>query len=113
MRTLSACMRTLSACIFLLLSGTPQGSGGHGCIGPAALHCDRDFMKAALHEARAALVLGEVPVGCVLVREGRIMARGHNLVNTCMDATRHAELVAVDRLLRSWPQQACAHGRKR
>jgi tRNA(Arg) A34 adenosine deaminase TadA len=51
-----------------------------------------------------------VPVGCVLVREGRIMARGHNLVNKCMDATRHAELVAVDRLLGSWPQQACAPG---
>jgi hypothetical protein len=36
------------------------------------------------------------------------VCRGHNLVNTCMDATRHAELVAVDALLRSWPQEACA-----
>ena len=71
---------------------------------------DLVFMEAAFVAAREALDVGEVPVGCVLVREGRIMARGHNLVNTCMDATRHAELVAVDRLLRSWPQQACAPG---
>ena len=68
-------------------------------------HEPRDalFMRHALGEARAALVQGEVPVGCVLVRGERIVARGHNRANALRDATRHAELVAIDALL-SRPQ---------
>ena len=60
---------------------------------------DAVFMRHALGEARAALVQGEVPVGCVLVRGERIVARGHNRANALRDATRHAELVAIDALL--------------
>ena len=64
------------------------------CLQP---HDDR-FMRLALGQARAALSLGEVPVGCVIVRAERVVSAGHNLANTRMDATCHAELVAVEKL---------------
>ena len=59
---------------------------------------DVQFMRLAECEAEAALRMGEVPVGCVFVCDGRVVARGHNLTNTELDATRHAEMVAVDAL---------------
>ena len=59
---------------------------------------DEAFMRLAEAEAEEALRLGEVPVGCVIVRDGDIVARGHNLTNAQLDATRHAEMVAVDTL---------------
>ena len=59
---------------------------------------DNSFMLQALTEARTALSKGEVPVGCVLVCGESVRARGHNRVNEFKDATRHAELVAVDAL---------------
>jgi len=54
--------------------------------------------QAAEAEAENALNRNEVPVGCVFVRDSFIVARGHNLTNIEMDATRHAEMVAVDKL---------------
>ena len=42
--------------------------------------------------------MGEVPVGCVFVRDGLVIASGHNLTNRDMDATRHAEMVAIESL---------------
>lgn len=62
-------------------------------IGPA--HEDRQFMRAALREAARAREEGEVPVGAVVVRERRIIARGRNTVERCGDATLHAEMVAL------------------
>jgi len=70
---------------------------------------DTFYMRQALQQASAALALGEVPVGCVLVRDEHVLSRGHNLANACKDATRHAELVAVDKLLSL--QQACNSSR--
>ena len=55
------------------------------------------YMRLALEEARRALRVGEVPVGCVFVREGKIIAAGHNKTNATCNATRHAELVAYDK----------------
>ena len=52
-------------------------------------------MREALKEARIAFDLGEVPVGCVIVREGEIIARGHNLTETAKDPTVHAEMNAL------------------
>lgn len=52
-------------------------------------------MEAALAEAALAEAAGEVPVGCVLVREGEIIARGHNLRESSQDPTAHAELIAL------------------
>lgn len=56
---------------------------------------DEKFMQQALNEARAALDKQEVPIGAVVVSEGRILGRGHNLVETLQDATAHAEMQAL------------------
>lgn len=53
------------------------------------------FMREALIEARKAYALGEVPIGAVIVKEGEIIARGHNLRETFADSTAHAEIVAM------------------
>lgn len=52
-------------------------------------------MRLALAEARAAEAKGEVPVGAVIVREGRLVAAGHNLTHTSSDPSAHAEMVAI------------------
>lgn len=56
---------------------------------------DERFMKVAIAEARCAAVEGEVPVGAVIVVDGRIVGRGHNLTETLHDATAHAEMQAI------------------
>lgn len=56
---------------------------------------DEKFMKAAIREAKKAYALDEVPIGCVIVREGRIIARGYNRRNTDKNALAHAELAAI------------------
>jgi tRNA(adenine34) deaminase len=53
------------------------------------------FMHLALAEARAAADEGEVPVGCVIVRDGAVIARGRNRTLTDHDPTAHAEMVAL------------------
>jgi len=53
------------------------------------------FMDMALDEARAAGARGEVPVGCVLVREGAVLARAGNRTLAERDPTAHAEMVAI------------------
>ena len=53
------------------------------------------YMSEALKEARIAYDLGEVPVGCVIVRDGMVIARGHNLTETAKDPTVHAEMNAL------------------
>ncbi len=53
------------------------------------------FMRLALEEARRAYVLGEVPVGALVVLGGRILARAHNLRETSRDASAHAEFLAL------------------
>ncbi|MDE5690764.1 MAG: nucleoside deaminase [Alistipes sp.] len=56
---------------------------------------DENFMRQALAEARKAFDEQEVPVGAVVVSEGRIVGRGHNLVETLSDPTAHAEMQAL------------------
>ena len=53
------------------------------------------FMDMALEEARAAGAAGEVPVGCVLVRDGAVVARAGNRTSADADPTAHAELIAI------------------
>ena len=53
------------------------------------------FMDIALEEARAAQARGEVPVGCVIVREGEVVARAGNRTLRDRDPTAHAELLAI------------------
>lgn len=56
---------------------------------------DIRFMREAVQEAQAAAALGEVPIGCVIVTNGEIVGRGHNLRETLQDPTTHAEMVAI------------------
>eukprot|EP00035_Acanthoeca_spectabilis_P038352 m.52436 g.52436 ORF g.52436 m.52436 type:complete len:186 (-) comp9101_c0_seq1:1557-2114(-) len=57
---------------------------------------DNDFMLAAIAQAEEALAVGEVPVGCVYVQDGKIVAQGRNRTNELRNATKHAEIVAYD-----------------
>ncbi len=59
------------------------------------LQSDAHFMGEALRQATKAYEAGEVPVGAVIVREGRIIARAFNQVELLKDATAHAEMLAV------------------
>ncbi len=56
---------------------------------------DEKYMQEALKEARKAAQRDEVPIGAVVVCEGRIIARAHNLTETLSDATAHAEMQAI------------------
>ena len=56
---------------------------------------DEKYMKAALREAKKAYRLEEVPIGCVIVQNDRIIARGYNRRNTDKNTLAHAELSAI------------------
>lgn len=56
---------------------------------------DSRYMQLALSEAQKAFAMGEVPVGCVIVADGQVVGRGHNLTETLADVTAHAEMQAI------------------
>lgn len=56
---------------------------------------DEKMMRLALDEAERAYAEGEVPIGAVIVAEGRVIGRGHNLVERLQDPTAHAEMQAL------------------
>lgn len=56
---------------------------------------DEQFMRKALAEAQAAFDEGEIPVGAVVVCQGRVISRAHNLTETLRDVTAHAEMQAI------------------
>jgi tRNA(adenine34) deaminase len=71
---------------------------------------DRSMMERALELARQAVDLGEVPVGAVIVREGKILAQAFNLRETLHDPTAHAERLAITlagRALGTWRLEGC------
>ena len=57
----------------------------------------KKYMRAALQQAKKALLLGEVPIGCVIVYEDKIIARGYNRRNTDKNTLAHAEITAIRR----------------
>ena len=59
------------------------------------MQTDAAWMQHAIDEARAAAAMGEVPVGCVIVKDGAVIARGHNLRESDKDPTAHAEMIAI------------------
>ncbi len=56
---------------------------------------DKNFMEAALAQAREALAEDEVPIGAVISCGGRIIGRGHNMTESLSDPTAHAEMIAL------------------
>jgi tRNA(adenine34) deaminase len=84
-----------------------QGLDDDRYVGPGALDVvDEQMMARALELAREARNLGEVPVGALVVRRGRIIAQAHNLRETLHDPTAHAERLAL-----TWAGQALGQWR--
>jgi tRNA(Arg) A34 adenosine deaminase TadA/ADP-ribose pyrophosphatase YjhB (NUDIX family) len=76
-------------------STTERGEGANPSEPIIDLQSDLYFMGEALRQARRAFAAGEVPVGAVVVRAGRVIARAHNQVELLKDATAHAEMLAI------------------
>lgn len=71
--------------------------------------CEK-YMLEAIKEAKKAYSKLEVPVGCVIVHDGNIIARAHNLKETKLDTTKHAEILAIQKAskkLNSWRLLDC------
>ena len=71
---------------------------------------DVKYMKKALVQAKHALELGEVPIGCVIVCDGKVVGRGYNRRNTRKTTLAHAEITAIDqasRKLGDWRLEGC------
>lgn len=68
------------------------------------------FMKEALKEAQKSYKKEEIPVGAIIVKDGKIIARGHNLKETKTDPTKHAEIIAIQKAckkLQTWRLTGC------
>lgn len=71
---------------------------------------DVKYMEEAIKEAQIAFEIDEVPVGCVIVKDDKIIARGHNLRETTQQSIKHAEIVAIEaacEALGSWRLEDC------
>lgn len=70
-----------------------------------------DFMKLALEQAKLAFDQKEVPVGAVIVKDGKIISAAHNLKETLKDVTAHAEILAMRKaatILNNWRLTGCS-----
>lgn len=79
-------------------------------ISPEELYLHERFMKEAIRQAKKAYLLEEVPIGCVIVYEGKIIARGYNRRNTDHNTLSHAELNAIRKAakkLGDWRLEGC------
>ncbi|MBQ9421296.1 MAG: nucleoside deaminase [Lachnospiraceae bacterium] len=68
------------------------------------------FMKEAIRQAKKAAAIGDVPIGCVIVRDGEIIARGYNRRTAKGNVLQHAEIIAIDRACRKtgdWRLEEC------
>mgnify|MGYP000457705085 CR=1 FL=1 len=71
---------------------------------------DEKYMKEAIKQAKKAYAIGEVPIGCVIVHEGKIIARGYNRRNTDKSPLAHAEISAIKKAskkLGDWRLEEC------
>lgn len=71
---------------------------------------DEKYMRAALKEAKKAYEIGDVPIGCVIVASGKIIARGYNKRNAAKSVLSHAELVAIEKACKKtkdWRLEDC------
>lgn len=68
------------------------------------------YMKEALRQAKKAYALGEVPIGCVIVYEGKVVGRGYNRRNTDKNTLSHAEITAINKASKKvgdWRLEGC------
>lgn len=68
------------------------------------------YMRAAIRQAKRAYDLGEVPIGCVIVYEGKIIGRGYNRRNTDKNTLAHAEITAINKASKKvgdWRLEGC------
>lgn len=68
------------------------------------------YMKEALKQAKKAFALGEVPIGCVIVHEGKVIGRGYNRRNTDKNTLAHAEITAIrkaSKYIGDWRLEEC------
>jgi tRNA(adenine34) deaminase len=68
------------------------------------------YMRLALEQAKTAYKKGEVPIGCVIIHNGKVIAKAYNLRETKKDPLAHAELIAIrkaSRALHGWRLQGC------
>ena len=71
---------------------------------------DEKYMRQALRQAKKAYDLDETPIGCVIVREGKVIGRGYNRRNTDKDPLAHAEITAIKKASRKtgdWRLEEC------
>ncbi len=71
---------------------------------------DEKYMKEAIKQAKKAYALGEVPIGCVIVYQDKIIGRGHNRRNTDRNTLAHAEITAINkasRAIKDWRLEEC------
>lgn len=71
---------------------------------------DEKYMKEAFRQAKKAYALGEVPIGCVIVHDGKIIGRGYNRRNTDKSTLSHAEMIAIRRaskVIGDWRLEEC------
>ena len=71
---------------------------------------DRFFMNYAIIEAKKAYALNEVPIGCIIVKDGKIISKGHNRVEIEKNPIKHAEIIAIEeasKYLSSWRLHGC------
>ena len=71
---------------------------------------DEKYMKAAIREAKKAYALGEVPIGCVIVYEGKIIGRGYNRRTVDANVLSHAEIIAIKKACKKmgdWRLEGC------
>lgn len=71
---------------------------------------DEKYMKEAIRQAKKAYALDEVPIGCVIVSDGKIVARGYNRRNTDKNTLSHAELIAIKKASKKtgdWRLEEC------
>ena len=65
------------------------------------LRTDERFMREAIRQAHKAAALGDVPIGCVIVRQGQIIARGYNRRNADKSVLSHAEIISMKKVKES------------
>ena len=75
------------------------------------MHTHEEYMQLALAEARKAAAMDEIPIGAVLVHEGKVIASAHNMRETWQDGTAHAEIIVIQeacKKLARWRLSGCS-----